>query len=869
MDDRTSQGQTVRRRRRIVERPRLTRALDASQARVRMLIAPAGYGKTILAEQWSSADGRLPVWYAARTSSADVAVLSTGIGSAAAGLLPGCDRRLRERLTATPSPGEEAALLAEMLGEDLAGWPSEAWLVIDDYHLVARTPEAETFVQTLVASSPVNVLIASRRRPSWVSSRTVLYGEVFELGQTTLAMSTEEAQAVLAGWRAELTPGLIALADGWPAVIGLAGVAPAPGQAQGNMPETVYDFFAEEVYQGLEPDVRVGLGTLAVAPSLDRELAVELLGAEHAERVLREALRMGICDERGGRLELHPLARTFLEARTSAGVGLGREQVTSACLEAYRARRDWDSLFDLIERNGLESELERLLGDALDELLDAARLATVEMWVTLAEHRDLDAPIFRIARAELSLRQGRHVTAQTLAEGALKDIDPDGNLAYRALRVAGSAAHVDSREEEALVFYRRAEAAATNSKDKRDALWGQVMCASALELEEAHDLLALLIRTSLPTDPREIVRLADKELSLGFRFGFIRHLDDARRGAELVASVSDPFSRCSFRSMHSCALALTADYERALTVANELVEDATRYRVDLAVPYGLATRAVALAGLRQFDAAHEALDEAWRKARQYNDSYGEQNVYAIRLRVLLQEGRPAEACAIEPPNVKSAVKGMRGEVLGSRGLALACLGRLSEATELADEISRTTRAIEATNLVAAIRAVVAVKSRDAALARTVDEFLGVAYESGAVDIVITCYRASTDVLAALLDAPSTRERTVYVLARAGDHELVDAIGRSTSASLDPRGTLSVREKEVYDLLCQGLSNREIGRLLFITEATVKAHVHHVFDKLGIRSRTALALNAAQERSRQAAPARASEPILSDRPSGLG
>jgi DNA-binding NarL/FixJ family response regulator len=40
-----------------------------------------------------------------------------------------------------------------------------------------------------------------------------------------------------------------------------------------------------------------------------------------------------------------------------------------------------------------------------------------------------------------------------------------------------------------------------------------------------------------------------------------------------------------------------------------------------------------------------------------------------------------------------------------------------------------------------------------------------------------------------------------------------------------------------NLLCQGLSNAAIAQQLWLTEKTVKNHLHHVFTKLGVRSRT--------------------------------
>ncbi len=130
-----------------------------------MLVAPAGYGKTTLAEQWVARDGRRAAWFTARSSSTDVAALALGVARSATSIVDECDVRLRAHMRALPAPAENVETLAEILGEDLAEWPSNAWLVIDDYHEVAREPRAEDFVHALVSVSTVQFLIASRVRP--------------------------------------------------------------------------------------------------------------------------------------------------------------------------------------------------------------------------------------------------------------------------------------------------------------------------------------------------------------------------------------------------------------------------------------------------------------------------------------------------------------------------------------------------------------------------------------------------------------------------------------------------------------------------------------------------------------------------------
>ncbi len=277
-------------RRRIIERPRLLALLDESKARVRLLVASAGYGKTTLADQWIARDGRTGAWFRARRSSTDVAALALDLARVAAGVVPGCDERLREHLRALPAPGEHPDVLAEILGEDLASWPDSAWLVIDEYQEIAASTEAEGFVEALIAASPIQFLIASRQRPSWVRERTILYGDVSEITQADLAMDDRGG-----GGRSRQSQRLdvAAARTGRRMARGTRSrerlVRRGAGATRGS------GVAVSILRGGSLRRIRCrasseGLVTLSIAPVLDRQLATELLGAETAEAVCRAAL---------------------------------------------------------------------------------------------------------------------------------------------------------------------------------------------------------------------------------------------------------------------------------------------------------------------------------------------------------------------------------------------------------------------------------------------------------------------------------------------------------------------------------------------------------------------------------------------------
>ena len=60
-------------------------------------------------------------------------------------------------------------------------------------------------------------------------------------------------------------------------------------------------------------------------------------------------------------------------------------------------------------------------------------------------------------------------------------------------------------------------------------------------------------------------------------------------------------------------------------------------------------------------------------------------------------------------------------------------------------------------------------------------------------------------------------------------------------------SLTSREREIVSLLASGgLSNKDIGRMLNLSEGTVKVHLHNIFQKLGVKTRTALVVLARTE-----------------------
>lgn len=114
-------------------------------------------------------------------------------------------------------------------------------------------------------------------------------------------------------------------------------------------------------------------------------------------------------------------------------------------------------------------------------------------------------------------------------------------------------------------------------------------------------------------------------------------------------------------------------------------------------------------------------------------------------------------------------------------------------------------------------------------------------------LVLTTFGSDADILAAieagaagylLKDSPLDQLVDAIRAAARGETVLAPYVaGRLLTRIRSDLPELTSRELEIVELVSQGLSNRAIGKRLFISEATVKSHLVHVFGKLDTTSRT--------------------------------
>ena len=573
--------------------------------------------------------------------------------------------------------------LAEVLAEDLADWPEGALLAIDDYHLVAESAPVEEFVDWLLTLAPLRLLVTTRTRPAWASARRLLYGEVLEVTAEQLAMTQAEAASVLDDRSGEAVRTLVAQAQGWPAVIGLAALSASADLPEARISDALYRYFAEEVFRREPADVQRFMLTASVAPTIDarRDAVVERL----AERGL-------LYTAADGELRFHPLLREFLRHKLEQEEPELYATTVADAIGSARARHRWDDAFELAADPETEAAI---VGEAAPDLLAAGRLETLEKWLAAAGLAALAVPEAALAKAEVLMRQGRQAEAAAVARDVAERLGPEHPRASHAWYLAGLALHLVSEEERALEHHLQARATAKEDGDVKNALWGAGLAANELELPEAEAYFA------------EWEALAGDEVEARLRIPVARMLSARGRGTlrgiwpafELVLpavdQAHDPMAQASFLANAAYVATQRGEYALAHAVAAEALRVCTELRIDFAGGVCLFRRAAAEIGLGEFAAAAATIDELGRVAQRNEDPALTLGEALLRLKLELAHGRVAQ---LDEVPAEGPLRALHGEFLALGAVAAAAVGDSSLAADYVRRARERSRALESTFL---------------------------------------------------------------------------------------------------------------------------------------------------------------------------
>jgi LuxR family maltose regulon positive regulatory protein len=875
-------------------RPRLLERLAEGMGRELVLVCtPAGFGKTTRLADWARGGQRPVAWLSLDEGDNDPARFWRHAAAALDGVHPGVAERAAA-LLGPPSPRSFEGLVAALANE-LAGVADEVVLVLDDYHLI-QAPPVHASVGFLLEHLPacLRLVLASRADPPLPLARLRARGQLAELRERDLRFTPEEAAELLREAVGSDLPAaaVVALEDrteGWAAGLQLAALS-----LQGRTDITAFvegfsgshryvlDYLAEEVLERQPEQLRGFLLETSVLDRLSGPLCEAVTGRADSQQLLEAVERANLflvpLDEVRGWWRYHHLFADLLRAR------LQQEQ-PGRVAELHCAAAAWCERHGLVDdaiRHALAAGdatwAARLVEQHFEALLRRSEDATLHRWL-----EELSAGVVR-SRPRLCLAQA----FWALIGGRLEVVEPLVADAERAFAAVAEEPYEPSvgratsmvANMSAAISALRAGLARLHGDAERTSGFGQQALAQLTEDDRTlrfqvglYLAVADWLRGRLAEAEHALAGLVPEQGTAGERYLAVRDYDlgQVQRARGHLGAALRTYQQALDASSEAghplppAGMALVGMagvlYERgelqaALDHATEGVGLCRQLAYALPLVAGLAVLARirqaqgdtpgALAALREAErvqlspavvglfnpvpalrarlalADGEVADAArWIQDRGLGTddqpSYPREGEYLVLARLLLAEHTPDRALGLlERLHALAAAQGRVGSVVEVRALQVLALQASS------DENGALAALVEALTLAAPEGHLRVFVDEGAPMAT----LLGKLATTPATGQAIAAAHAPPAYLGRLLEAFEQAGQAVLPLPRRGAAALPGLVA-----------ALSAREVEVLGLLAAGKSNPAIAEELVITLDTVKRHVTHILDKLGVANRT--------------------------------
>jgi LuxR family maltose regulon positive regulatory protein len=341
-----------------VARERLFAVLDEARAHKPAIcvVGPPGAGKTTLVASWLDARGIKGIWYQVDPGDADLATFFYYLGEAAR---PFSGKKQRSLPLLTPEYLQDVEGFSRRFFRELfSRLPEGAALVLDNYQDVTADRPFHSLIALAIDEVPsgMTLVIASRRDPPDCYARLMANDNVARLDWDNLKLTRDEARAIGES-RQKISPEDIARlherSDGWAAglVLMLERMRRGAHQfdsASANSLREVFDYFAAQIVEQLDPVMQKSLMEISYLPRMTASMAIAITGTPTAAPLLEDLHRRHLFIDRRNAQEpvyqFHALFRSFLQHRAEQRLGAREDSET-----ALRAAR-------LLEESGYPDE---------------------------------------------------------------------------------------------------------------------------------------------------------------------------------------------------------------------------------------------------------------------------------------------------------------------------------------------------------------------------------------------------------------------------------------------------------------------------------------------------------------------------------
>jgi len=815
-----------------------------------LVAAPAGYGKTTLVCQWLETLDIPAAWLSLDPEDNDPVRLLQYVTASIRTVLPDSCSEAFSILSG--GQGASSELILTALINEFYSQPEPVVLILDDYHVI-RNPAVHSLIAFLLDHHPSNLhlVITTREDPLLPIARLRARSQVLEIRQQGLRFTPEETgnflQKVMGlDIRPEEIAALEQRTEGWIAGLQLAALSMQSCEDISSFIEAltgssrfILDFLMEEVFERQTTEVREFLLRTAVLKRLSAPLCDRVAGSRGSEEILQtldqanlflvpldqshewfrfhrlfsELLRFRL---RGAypeiEPELHKRAAAWFEEQGLAGEAIHHALASGDWKEAggfiqkavtdYLKRGEVHTVIGWFEKLP-ESYLfadPKLLFDYCWPLLLAGQFQKAEPILGQLEKMAREHPVFL----------GEIYAAQAYAARGLNDPARMVERSQRAMQLLPeNSAH--SRGIVAL--------------NLGLAYWHQGL------MGEAEPLLEEALLSARKTE--NLYALLTAQIFLGRIYAVRGELDRAAAAFRRALQMGDRIPINALAYMDLAALHYEwNELETSERTLNQAIALSKRGQNDefLAGCLLLKSRLQIAAG--DFTTAEKVLNQAQNLVNKANiEGQMAERVLAARAYLLLTKGDP-------PDDIQAERFEQTDSHTFYRFIGLTAARCLPE-EEKRQVLTRLGRNAEKQGWVYGLISIRIVQAAAADSGEEGLEFLSSALELGRKGRFVRSFaEAGSDVVALLRSAARKGIFTDYT------NQILSALdGKRVFKGADLPEPLSERELEVMELICSGMSNREIAEKLVISTGTAKTHVHNICGKLGVRNRTEAAIKA--------------------------